>query len=280
MKIAVVGYGNIGKSLEKLASKDSAVQLTAIVSRRRLDNKLFVPWTDVDSVDADVALLALGSYDDIERNVFRFAKFHTVDCFDTHEKLAEHKRLLNVAKPNKISLCATGWDPGILSIVRAAIGITGTLPVTQWGKGISQGHSNALRSIPGVLDAVSVTLPATDGQKRICYVACVNRDKEQIADAIRNMPHYFKGQNVELVFCTTAEVRNVKNDTEHAGQVFAYNDDFEAQFRIQMKNNCDFTARIMLAYAKIVPQLEKDGYLGALDPLDLPLKYLVPDTLV
>ncbi len=280
MKIAVVGYGNIGKSLEKVTLADDTVHLTAIVSRRRLDNKLFVPLDDIDTVDADVALLALGSYDDIAKNIFLFSKFHTVDCFDTHGKLAEHKKLLNDAKPNKISLCATGWDPGILSIVRGALGVTGALPFTRWGKGISQGHSNALRSIPGVLDAVSVTLAQPNGQKRVCYVACVNSDKEKIDTAIRIMPHYFEGQNIEIVFCTTAEVRDIKKDTSHAGKVFATNGDFEAQFAIQMKNNCDFTAQIMLRYAKIVPQLEKDGYRGALDPFDVPLKYLVPRSLI
>lgn len=274
MKIAVVGYGNLGKSLERIALRDSEFQLVAIASRRRLDNPLFVPFDEIENISADVLLLALGSYDDISRHLHRFKNFHTVDSFDTHEKISEYKKMLNETKPNKISLCATGWDPGLLSIVRGALNIAGSTPKTQWGKGISQGHSNALRSVPGVLDAVSVTVPQEKGHLRLCYIACVSSDKPSVEIAIRNMPHYFAGQNVEIVFCSTAEIRKLKSDTSHAGQVFAKNDDFEANFKLSMQNNCDFTAKIMLAYAKAVPQLQNDGFCGALDPFDVPLKYV------
>lgn len=279
MKIAVVGYGNVGKSLEKIAPSENVV-VTAIVSRRKLDNKLFVPFDDVNGVDADVLLLALGSYQDLEQNLHRFKNFHTVDCFDTHKKLCCYKKILNEVKPNKISVCATGWDPGILSLVRGATALCGATPQTRWGKGVSQGHSNALRSIPGVLDAVSVTMPTPSGHKRLCYVACVSSDKSCVEKAIRTMPNYFQWQEVEIAFCSTAEVRKLKADTRHAGEIVAVGTDFDAKFKLSLQNNCDFTAKIMLKYAKIVPQLQKDGFCGALDPFDIPLRYLADTDLI
>lgn len=274
MKIAVVGYGNLGKSLERMALRDSEFQLVAIASRRRLDNPLFVPFDEIENITADVLLLALGSYDDISRHLHRFKNFHTVDSFDTHEKISEYKKMLNETKPNKISLCATGWDPGLLSIVRGALNITGATPETRWGKGISQGHSNALRSVPGVLDAVSVTVPQEKGHLRLCYIACVSSDKKHVEQQIRTLPNYFENEQVEIVFCSTADVRKLKKDTSHAGQITAKKTDFEAQFQLRLQNNCDFTAKIMLAYTKAVPQLQNDGFCGALDPFDVPLNYV------
>lgn len=280
MKIAIAGYGNVGKSLEKIALTDSAFQLTAIASRRRISNKLYVPMEDICNVDAEVVLLALGSYSDIAQNVHRFENFHTVDCFDTHEKLLEYKKILNQVKPDKISLCATGWDPGVLSIVRGTLGIFGNKPTTRWGTGISQGHSNALRNVDGVLDAVSVTVPQEQGHLRLCYVACVSSDKKHVEQQIRTIPNYFENEQVEIVFCSTADVRKLKKDTSHVGQITAKTTDFEAQFQLRLHNNCDFTAKIMLAYAKAVPQLQKDGFHGALDPFDVPLKYVTDCTLI
>lgn len=280
MKIAIAGYGNVGKSLEKIALTDSAFQLTAIASRRRISNKLYVPMEDICNVDAEVVLLALGSYSDVAQNVHRFENFHTVDCFDTHEKLLEYKKILNEVKPGKISLCATGWDPGVLSIVRGTLGIFGNKPTTRWGTGISQGHSNALHNVDGVLDAVSVTVPQEQGHLRLCYVACVSSDKKHVEQQIRTIPNYFENEQVEIVFCSTADVRKLKKDTKHAGQITAKTTDFEAQFQLRLQNNCDFTAKIMLAYAKAVPQLQKDGFQGALDPFDVPLKYLADCTLI
>lgn len=94
------------------------------------------------------------------------------------------------------------------------------------------------------------------------------------------MPNYFENEQVEIVFCSTADVRKLKKDTSHAGQITAKTTDFEAQFQLRLQNNCDFTAKIMLAYAKAVPQLQKDGFHGALDPFDVPLKYVTDCTLI
>lgn len=290
LKVAVAGYGNLGKSLEKLALKDEQLELTAIFSRRNLDNELYLPMKDAPDFDnAEVVLLALGSHNDLENNLHYFSKFDTVDSFDTHAKLKRYKQLLNAEKPDTVSLCAIGWDPGILSVVRGLCNVAGETTTTFWGKGISQGHSNALRNVLGVLDAVEITEPKESAKKKIldgetvsdferhkrkCFVACVQSDKQRIEREIREMPNYFLGQDVEIAFCSKREVARIRQCTEHSGEVIGVGDGHTADFRLQLDSNTDFTAQIMLKYAKAIPQLKKEGYVGALDPFDLPLKYV------
>ena len=293
----ILGYGNLGKSLEKALQKDADFDLKVIFSRRNLDNKLYAPTKQIGSYagQLDVLFVALGSYNDIANNVDAFAPFDTVDSFDTHAKIADYKRLLDSAKPNTISVCATGWDPGVLSIVRGIFSLGNADVSTFWGRGISQGHSNALRQIKGVLDAVEITEPREDAIKRaqcgefvtenerhhrICYVACVENEKEQVEKEIRQIPHYFCGQQVSVNFCSVSEIRKIKSNTEHAGKVISCGDGYSGETQLRVACNTNYTATVMLAYAKAIPQLKKDGYLGALGPFDIPLKYLCDSALV
>ena len=297
MKAGILGYGNLGKSLEKNILERDDFELEAIFSRRNIDNKLFCPTRELEKYrdKLDVLFLALGSYNDIAENISVFAAFDTVDSFDTHAKIANYKQLLNKEKPHTVSLCATGWDPGVLSIIRGIFSASGADITTFWGKGISQGHSNALRAIAGVLDAVEITspLPSAVGNtklgkkveenrrhERICYVACVESDKERVEKEIRSMPHYFANQLVTIHFCTVSEIRQIKSNTEHAGHVFAIGLGYTAETHLNVCCNTDYTAKIMLAYGKAIPQLKRDGYLGALDPFDIPLKYLAETKLI
>lgn len=297
LNVAIAGYGNLGKSLEKQILADDELNLRAVISRRNIANERLVGYKNLQTLagKVDVVLLALGSYRDLAETAHHFASFHTVDSFDTHGEIENHKNLLNGVKPNKISVCAVGWDPGLLSIARGTFSVAGGKVATFWGEGISQGHSNALRSIKGVLDAVEITLPNAKAQQamldgnevaenlrhtRLCYVACVQEDKQRVEQEIRNLPHYFLGQQVKIVFCSVAEVRERKLCTKHSGQVIGMGKGFCAQTKITLESNTDFTAKIMLAYAKAVPQLEKDGYRGALDPFDIPLKYVANKNLV
>lgn len=297
LNVAIAGYGNLGKSLEKHVLADNDLHLSAVFSRRNIDNKLHASFDDAPSFAAktDVVLIALGSLNDIAQNAHFFRQFHTVDSFDVHAELHEHKQMLNNLKPQKISLCAVGWDPGVLSIVRGLWSLGGGKTATFWGDGISQGHSFALRTIKGVLDAVEITQPNPTAvektlqgdtvaenlrHNRLCYVACVESDKQRIEKEIRTMPNYFAGQNVEIVFCTPAEVRKVKQQTQHSGRVIANGQGFCADTKLHVESNTDYTAKIMLAYAKAVPQLVRDGYKGALSPFDIPLKYVASESLV
>ncbi len=296
LNVAIAGYGNLGKSLEENVLRDKDLNLRAVFSRRCLDNVRYVPMKDAAKFAGkiDVVLLALGSYNDIAENCSLFAPFHTVDSYDTHAKIGEYKHLLSTVKPNTISVCATGWDPGILSLARGLFDAGGKV-TTFWGKGISQGHSNALRSISGVLDAVEITVPkggavneVTDDKevdenkrhKRLCYVSCVEADKQRVESEIRSMPDYFANQETEIVFCSCSEVRKIKENTSHKGMVIANGDGYKAKISLELESNTDFTAKIMLRYAKAIPQLAKNGYLGALDPFDIPMKYIANTKLI
>lgn len=295
MRLAIVGYGNLGKSLEKEIDKHAELTLTAIYSRRNLDCAKYRPLkTIAEAHDFDVALLALGSYNDIVEYTPLFTQLDTVDSYDTHANIAEYKKELNQTKKNNLSIVSTGWDPGLLSLARGVFSIGGGESVTLWGEGISQGHSNALRSIRGVIDAVQFTQPKADAEQniangqrnsgklhnRICYVACVSSDKKRIENEIATMPNYFDGYDTKVIFTTPQQIRELKKNTAHRGQVVCVGDGFNVKTDVKLNCNTDYTAKIMLDYANAIPQLKSDGYRGALDVYDIPLKYLASNSLI
>lgn len=289
MKLAIVGYGNLGKSLEKEINARQDVSLTAIYSRRTLDNPLYRPMDTLnDGADCDAALIALGSFSDVMTYADKFANINTVDSFDTHEKIAEYKRLLNERKKDGLSVISTGWDPGLLSLARGLFGFNGAHTVTVWGEGVSQGHSNAIRSVEGVLDGIQFTVPKDDCEqliqkgeydstrlhRRVCYVAAVESDKERIEREIKAMPRYFDGYETVVNFVSVQEVRQLKKSVGHSGRVITQGDGFTANTEVMLDSNAEFTAKIMLRYAQAIPQLLADGYRGALDVFDIPMKYI------
>ncbi|MDE7454452.1 MAG: diaminopimelate dehydrogenase [Clostridia bacterium] len=294
MRLAIVGYGNLGKSLEKTIIHNDNIQLTAIYSRRTLDNKMYRPLQSITQhVDFDVVLNALGSYDDARQYAPLLAKFDTVDSFDTHASIAEYKEQLNKLNGDRIAIVGAGWDPGILSLIRGTFSL-GNTPVTVWGNGISQGHSNAVRNIDGVIDAVQFTVPKNNYKTiiqngehnsanlhdRLCYVACVEEDKDNVKRQIKDMPNYFVDYNTTVKFVTPAEVRQLKQDTSHCGQVFCSGNGYVASACLKLDCNTDLTAQVMLMYAQAVAKLKQYNYHGALDVFDIPLKYIAGSNLV
>ena len=295
MKLSIVGYGNLGMSLEKEIAKQRDLQLVAVYSRRTLNHEKYRPLSEIANYDdCDVALIALGSFGDVLQYAQSFAHLDTVDSFDTHAKIAEYKTLLNAVKPQRVSVISTGWDPGLLSLVRGVFGVGAHTCATLWGEGVSQGHSNALRTLNGVVDAVQFTQPKenalqlirkgiTDGKKlhrRICYVACNEMDEERLRGEIVNMENYFHGYETQVVFCSTAEIERLKQRTQHRGQVVTVGDGFDTRAEVRLDCNTDYTAKIMLRYAQAVPQLKADGFVGALDVFDVPLRYLASKELI
>ena len=295
LKLSIIGYGNLGKSLEKEIAKQSELELVAIYSRRTLDHVKCRPLEDVDKYDdCNVALLALGSYGDILQYAEFFKHLDTVDSFDTHAKIGEYKARLNAEKSDKISIISTGWDPGLLSLIRGVFSVGADACATLWGEGVSQGHSNAIRTLDGVIDAVQFTKPkdnaieliragTVDGSKlhdRLCYVACDKTDEKRLKAEIMNMPNYFEGYDTQVVFCEPSEIARLKQKTEHRGQVVTFGEGFSTRAEVNLDCNADYTAKIMLHYAKAVPQLKADGYRGALDVFDIPLRYLASKALI
>ncbi len=295
MKVAIVGYGNVGKALKTVVESDCDMQLVGVFSRRKLSLAECLPFDELQKYRGaiDLLLVALGSYGDVVENAQNFVGFDTIDCFDNHAKIPAYKCLLNKLNNKNLSIVATGWDPGLLSVVRALFHF-GTPPTTIWGEGISQGHSNALRTIPQVIDGVQFTVPnkfatqlVTNGQRdgtqlhqRVCYVACVESAKDQVERDIKSMPYYFDGYDTKVVFCTPQEVRKLKQKTAHRGHVIASDNDFHCEAQVSMQNNALFTAKIMIRYAKILPKLKADGYLGAVDVLDIPPRYLTENNVL
>lgn len=294
MKLSIVGYGNLGKSLEREIRNTKGHELVAIYSRRNLDNPLYRPLNDIQKdCETEVMLVALGSYGEVREYAKPLAKFDTVDSFDTHAEMQAYKQELDALNKNRLALVGLGWDPGLLSLIRGTVS-QGNDVVTVWGKGISQGHSNAVRSIAGVIDAVQFTVPKKDCEKliehgerdvkklheRVCYVACVEQDRGEIEKQIRNMRDYFEGYDVKVEFVSPAEVRELKKDTRHRGQVFCEGDGYKAYCSLSLDCNTRLTAQIMLRYAATVPTLKRDGYVGALDAFDIPLRYVAERRLI
>lgn len=275
IKAAIAGYGNLGKSLRRAIENSDDYALVGIFSRRSLNLPLYLPLGGAAAYAncIDVLFLAFES-SSLPTLAPAVKYFDTVDSFDIHQKAEEYAQRLNEVKPNTLSLYGAGWDPGLLSIIRSATTLCGK-PVTTWGKGVSQGHSNALRRINGVTDGVEVTLPVGLGKhKRLCYVCCDKALQERIEGEIRQIPCYFEGQDVEVRFCTKQQVERIKREGSHAGRVTASTPLYSADFLLKTQSNTDLTAAIMLTYGKVLTKLKAEGKRGAFSVLDVPLRYL------
>lgn len=275
IKAAIAGYGNLGKSLRRAIENSDDYALVGIFSRRSLNLPLYLPLGGAAAYAncIDVLFLAFES-SSLPTLAPAVKYFDTVDSFDIHQKAEEYAQRLNEVKPNTLSLYGAGWDPGLLSIIRSAATLCGK-PVTTWGKGVSQGHSNALRRINGVTDGVEVTLPVGLGKhKRLCYVCCDKALQERIEGDIRQIPCYFEGQDVEVRFCTKQQVERIKREGSHAGRVTASTPLYSADFLLKTQSNTDLTAAIMLTYGKVLTKLKAEGKRGAFSVLDIPLRYL------
>ncbi len=296
MKYGICGYGNLGKAVErKILKSGVGDEIVGIFSRREgvesvFGSKVF-KFDEANNFKGkiDAMLMCGGSQEDLVWQTPEMLKtFDVVDTFDTHKKIVQHRQKLDaVARANShTAIYSCGWDPGIFSVIRVlAKNIFDTPPQTFWGKGVSQGHSEALRNIRGVADAVEFTIPnkeilqqvknnlgaiVDDNEKheRHCFVALDGtRQKEEIVEEIRQTEDYFKGQRVSVEFCSTDKLKSLKENMHHKGTIFCGDADANMNFRLTMRSNPDFTARIMLAYSCALPKLES----GAYSPLDVPL---------
>ena len=275
IKAAIAGYGNLGKSLRRAIENSDDYALVGIFSRRSLNLPLYLPLGGAPAYANCIDMLFLAFESSSLPTLAPAVKyFDTVDSFDIHQKAEEYAQRLNEVKPNTLSLYGAGWDPGLLSIIRSAATLCGK-PVTTWGKGVSQGHSNALRRINGVTDGVEVTLPVGLGKhKRLCYVCCDKALQERIEGEIRQIPCYFEGQDVEVRFCTKQQVERIKREGSHAGRVTASTPIYSADFLLKTQSNTDLTAAIMLTYGIVLSKLKAEGKRGAFSVLDIPLRYL------
>ena len=316
MRIAILGYGNLGRGVESAVRQNSDMELVAVFTRRAPEHvKLQTPGVPVLHVDdapkmkdqIDVLILCGGSATDLPEQTPDMAQyFNVVDSFDTHAKIPAHFAAVDAAAKTagKVAVISVGWDPGLFSLARLysrAILPTGA-DYTFWGKGVSQGHSDAVRRIEGVLDARQYTVPvpaaldavrsgqcpaltAREKHTRVCYVvAAENADKARIEHEIVTMPNYFADYDTTVHFITAEEMARDHATLPHGGKVIRTGKtgldegtDQIIEYSLTLGSNPEFTSSVLVAYARAAYRLSNAGECGCKTVLDIPPALLSPE---
>ena len=309
IRIGIIGYGNLGKGVEKAVNAAEDMELIGVFTRRNKESVHTISGAAVYSVNelenfvgkADVMILCGGSATDLPTQTAQYVKlFNTVDSFDTHAKIPEHFAAVDAAakESGKIGLISVGWDPGLFSVARMLFGAV--LPdgndYTFWGRGVSQGHSDAIRRVAGVKDARQYTVPvqaAVDAVRkgenpvlttrekhtRECYVVAEEgADKARIEREIKEMPHYFSDYDTTVHFISEEELLKNHAGLPHGGFVLRSGATGEnkhlLEFSLKLDSNPEFTASVLTAYARAAAKMNAAGECGAKTVFDVPLKYL------
>jgi len=313
MKIGILGYGNLGRGVELAVKKNPDVELAAVFTRRNPAGvKINTPNVPVVKVDdaaswadkIDVMILCGGSATDLPEQTPKFAKmFNVVDSFDTHAKIPAHFENVNAAaeSSNHVAIISVGWDPGLFSLARAysnAI-LPGGKDYTFWGRGVSQGHSDAIRRIKGVKNAKQYTVPIetaleavrsgsnpelTTRQKHLreCYVVLEEgADAAEVEREIKTMPNYFADYDTTVNFISEDELIKNHGGLAHGGFVIrtgqtGENHKHVVEFNLKLDSNPEFTANVLVAYARAAHRLSVEGKRGCMTVLDIPPAYLSP----
>ena len=290
INVGIVGIGNLGTALIKYLKNNQNFNLVATFSRRNIKNT--IPYTNILDYKEkiDLLFLCVGSQNDLEPTANELVKhFNLIESYDNHRQLEKHiKNMHKLAKNNnKVVLCSIGWDPGLFSLIRAIFSSIGFKPHTFWGKGTSQGHTQAIKQINGVVDAVQFTIPNKKSinkikngktppnknfHKRICYVNCLKQDRKRIKETIINMPDYFKDYKTKVHFISQQKLNKIKSFS-HKGIVLTESNTMN--FSLNLKSNPDFTAKVLIAYANSYKTLKEKKMFGAHTIFDIPLSYII-----
>ena len=308
IRVGVIGYGNLGKGVLKSIKQNSDMELQGVFTRREgvyigdgmkaLHISKIADFKD----KIDVMILCGGSATDLpEQGPMIAEMFNTVDSFDTHAKIPEYfEKMDSVAKASgKLSIISVGWDPGLFSLNRLmgqAILPQGN-DYTFWGKGVSQGHSDAIRRIDGVKDGKQYTIPKEDAlskvrsgenpelttrekHSRVCYVVLEDgADKEKVENDIKTMPNYFSDYDTEVNFISEEELKENHSGMPHGGFVIRTGVTGEGnkekiEFSLSLDSNPEFTSSVLVAYARAITRMAKEGKTGACTVLDVPPSYI------
>ena len=308
IKIGIVGYGNLAKGAECAIAQNPDMELVAVFTRRTPENiKIHtanVPVYGIDRIQAfagkiDVMLLCGGSATDLPVMTPELARyFHVIDSYDNHTNIPSHfEKVDNAAKQSgHLALISTGWDPGLFSLNR--LYASAILPegkdYTFWGKGVSQGHSDAVRRIPGVVDARQYTIPVEDAMEqvrqgknpeltirqkhqRLCYVVAEDgADTARIAQEIKTMPGYFADYDTTVEFISAAEMQRNHSGLPHGGSVIrsgvtGWNKENQQtiEYKLQLQSNPQFTGSVLVACARAVFRMALRGETGCRTIFDL-----------
>lgn len=313
VRVGIAGYGNLGRGVEAAVGQNPDMELVGVFSRRdpaevRLLNGS-VPVHKLDSIadfkDAiDVLILCGGSKNDLpEQGPALAALFNTVDSFDTHAKIPEYYDAVDQAarQAGTTAIISVGWDPGLFSLNRLygeAILPDGAT-YTFWGKGLSQGHSDAVRRVPGVKAGVQYTIPSPAAMERVrsgsrpelttrekhrreCYVVLAEgADPAEVERSIVTMPHYFADYETTVHFISEQELQRDHAAMPHGGFVIrsgstGANTAQVMEYSLKLDSNPEFTASVLVAYARAAFRLNKRGRVGAKTVLDVAPALLSP----
>ena len=313
MRIAILGYGNLGRGVELAIKQNSDTELAAVFTRRDPSKvKIQTPNIPIVNISEivdwkdkiDVLILCGGSATDLPHQTPKFAKlFNVVDSFDTHAKIPNHFANVDTAAKagGHIAIISVGWDPGLFSLAR--VYSNAVLPngkdYTFWGKGVSQGHSDAIRRIKGVKNAKQYTIPIdsaleavrsgknpdlTTRQKHLreCFVVLdEGADAKEVERQIKTMPNYFDEYNTTVNFITEEELQRDHSGLAHGGFVIRSGktgqDDQHnhiVEFNLKLDSNPEFTSNVLVAYARAAYRLNKEGQSGCKTVLDIAPSYL------
>ena len=307
IRIGIVGYGNIGRGVEQSIKRNDDMELKAVFTRRdpasvkiQTEGAEVKHFDDMEAMkdDIDVMILCGGSATDLPVIGPKVeASFNTIDSFDTHAKIPEY--FANVDKAAKegknVSIISVGWDPGMFSLNRLyaeSILVQGST-YTFWGKGVSQGHSDAIRRIEGVKNGIQYTVPIeaavdqvrsgsepelTTRQKHLreCYVVAEEgADKAAIEEAIKTMPNYFDEYDTTVTFITEEELKENHSKMPHGGFVIRTGETGcegnknVIEYSLKLDSNPEFTGSVLVAYARAAHRLSKKGESGARSVFDI-----------
>ncbi|MBO5869843.1 MAG: diaminopimelate dehydrogenase [Clostridia bacterium] len=313
IRIGIYGYGNLGKGVESAIRQNKDMKLVAVFTRR--DPSTVKIATEGVSVyhtddamkmtnDIDVMILCGGSATDLPKQTPELAKyFNVVDSFDTHAKIPEHFANVDSAalQSGKVAMISVGWDPGMFSLNRlyASAILPDGKDYTFWGKGVSQGHSDAIRRVEGVIDGKQYTIPVesaldavrsgtnpelTTRQKHIreCFVVAEEgADLARIENEIKTMPNYFADYDTIVHFITKEELLRDHSGIPHGGFVirsgktgFDQEHNNIIEYSLKLDSNPEFTASVIVAYARAAYRLNKEGSKGCKTVFDVPPAYL------
>ena len=313
IKVGILGYGNLGRGVEAAVTLSEDMELVAIYTRRdpkTVSVKSNVPVKSTNDLDTgkediDVLVICGGSATDLPEMTPKYAAlYNVIDSFDTHARIPEH--FANVEKASKaagkIGLISCGWDPGMFSLNR--LYATSILPkgkaYTFWGKGVSQGHSDAIRRIEGVVDARQYTVPVPEALERVrngenpelttrekhtreCFVVVEEgADKARIEKEIKEMPNYFADYDTTVNFISEEELKKNHSGLPHGGSViYTGETGFDGnrhviEYSLNLDSNPEFTGAVLTAYARAVARLNNEGVTGAKTVFDIAPAYLSP----
>ena len=314
-RIGILGYGNLGRGVESAIKQNADMNLVGVFTRRNPETvTILTKEAGVFSIEQleemkdqiDVLVICGGSATDLPKQTPLFAKsFNVIDSFDTHANIPEHFEAVDKAaqESGHLGLISVGWDPGMFSLNR--LYANSVLPsgndYTFWGKGVSQGHSDAIRRIAGVVDARQYTIPVqsaldavrsgsnpelTTRQKhtRECFVvAQEGADLEVITETIVSMPNYFADYDTTVHFISQEEMDQNHSGIPHGGFVLrSGNTGWEEEhkhlieYQLTLDSNPEFTASVLVAYARALHRLYEEGKRGCLTVFDVAPSYLSP----